>query len=146
MSHEDRSASIMNQYPNLKSFEIEVTETWTEADVFKTSSHGKYTSIDSLTTVYPDNTDHQSRSLYGIDLESLLRSCYHLGLKERKKTRAFPSNRGDHKDGFLRAECRIEYFEDPKPLNTVEAEKAAEPDARPNASETPSPPGTLPQV
>jgi len=98
----------MKDYPLIESFVIEVYESWTELDVFKTTPT-RYTTIDSLGKVYPSRVDHKQRDYYAIDLQSLLKTCYVSRSKERQRSSNYPSSFGDGRDVSFWAVCRINY-------------------------------------
>jgi hypothetical protein len=98
----------MNSYPLMESFVIEVSEHWTEMDVSQSSTK-TYSDLATLDQAYPSYADYKLRDYYSIDLKSLLASCYAAKLPERKKSRNYPSSKGDGKDIIFVATCKIVY-------------------------------------
>lgn len=99
----------MQDYPLLKSFVIEVEESWTEMDLFKHAPTKRYTNLESLETAYPSRSDPQLRDYYAIDLRALLNSCYASSKPEQVKRRPYPPSGGDGKEVHFKAVCRITY-------------------------------------
>jgi hypothetical protein len=102
-------------FPLLDSFEIEVSESWTEADIFKNDTK-KITRLSEVGILYPTFFEYKYRDAQSVDLTGLFYSCYKQRLSEKSMFKSYVDIRknpqGDDGKITRKITCRIKYKEE----------------------------------
>src|SRR5687768_7921619 len=79
-----------SRVPNLESFEIEIMETWTEADIFtRNPIVNRFTDLARLGDIEPSFGDPKYRQYNPVSLDSILLSTYDAGRIEKQVSRNY---------------------------------------------------------
>lgn len=113
-----------SDFPKMQSFEIEVTESWTDSDKFKSSQ----TFIRRFADLkhYYEHADCRSgpeREYFSKDFGGLLRLTYLDGLAEKRMSKPilYDGRVGDSAGIRIRAVCRIKYKPEKSSVPKLEA-------------------------